>query len=433
MFRKYLFTLILFLQACNNPMNAEIGHDKSIEVIIQEYLLLELSMGIHHQDHVDAYFGPEDIKTLAVQKNLAVSQIHKRAEILSKQIEVLTNNPMMPIQRSRNLQARLLALTTRIKIFTGELIPFDQETQALFSVVAPYNEVEYFNTILTKIDRLIPGDEELSIRVNTFKQQFIIQPQYLETVFNAAIEECRRRTLRYIELPSNEKFTLEYVQNKPWSGYNWYQGGSHSIIQINTDLPIMINRAVDLGCHEGYPGHHTYNSLIETNLVQQKNWLEYTLYPLYGPQSLIAEGSANYGIQLAFLDQERMEFEKNILFKLAKLDTKDVDRYYQLLALQGKLNYAGNEAARRYLNKEITRDQAIEWLIKYTLTSKESAEKSTKFYDTYRSYVINYNLGKDIVKQYIETTTDSHDVRWEKFEQLLSEPMLPIDLKNLEQ
>jgi hypothetical protein len=195
----------------------------------------------------------------------------------------------------------------------------------------------------------------------------------------------------------------------------------------------MINRAVDLGCHEGYPGHHTYNSLIETNLVQQKNWLEYTLYPLYGPQSLIAEGSANYGIQLAFLDQERMEFEKNILFKLAKLDTKDVDRYYQLLALQGKLNYAGNEAARRYLNKEITRDQAIEWLIKYTLTSKESAEKSTKFYDTYRSYVINYNLGKDIVKQYIETTTDSHDVRWEKFEQLLSEPMLPIDLKNLEQ
>ena len=62
MFRKYLFTLILFLQACNNPMNAEIGHDKSIEGIIQEYLLLELSMGIHHQDHVDAYYGPEDIK-----------------------------------------------------------------------------------------------------------------------------------------------------------------------------------------------------------------------------------------------------------------------------------------------------------------------------------------------------------------------------------
>ena len=433
MFRKYLFILVLFLQACNNHMYTKIGHQKSIEVIIHEYLMLELSMGIHHQDHVDAYFGPKDIKELAAQKNLSINQIHERAKLLSKQIRILPSNPLMPVQRIRNLQARLLALTTRIKIYTGESIPFDQETQALFSVVAPYNEVEYFNTILAKIDKLIPGDEELSIRVNKFKQRFIIQPQYLETVFNAAIEECRRRTLRYIELPSNEKFTIEYVQDKPWSGYNWYQGNSHSIIQINTDLPIMINRAVDLGCHEGYPGHHTYNSLIETNLVQQKNWLEYTLYPLYGPQSLIAEGSANYGIQLAFLDQERMEFEKNILFNLAKLNTKDADRYYQLLALQGKLNYAGNEAARRYLDNEFSRDQAIDWLIKYTLTSKESAKKSTKFYDTYRSYVINYNLGKDIVKKYIETNTNTDDIRWKKFEQLLSEPMLPIDLNNPEQ
>jgi hypothetical protein len=123
-----------------------------------------------------------------------------------------------------------------------------------------------------------------------------------------------------------------------------------------------------------------------------------------------------------------MDFEKNTLFKLAKLKVTDVDRYYQLLALQDELKYAGNEVARRYLDKEISRDQAIEWLIKYTLTSKEGAKKSTEFYDKYRSYVINYNLGKDIVKQYIETSSISHNVRWENFERLLSEPMLPIDL-----
>ena len=84
--------------------------------------------------------------------------------------------------------------------------------------------------------------------------------------------------------------------------------------------------------------------------------------------------------------------------------------------------------ARRYLDNEISREQAIKWLIKYTLTSKEGAKKSTEFYDKYRSYVINYNLGKDKVKQYIETSSTSHDVRWENFEQLLSESKLPGDL-----
>jgi hypothetical protein len=52
-----------------------------------------------------------------------------------------------------------------------------------------------------------------------------------------------------------------------------------------------------------------------------------------------------------------------------------------------------------------------------------------RFFDTYRSYVINYNLGKDMVKDYIERDTSSSAERWEKFEQMLSSPMLPADLQ----
>jgi hypothetical protein len=40
------------------------------------------------------------------------------------------------------------------------------------------------------------------------------------------------------------------------------------VIQINTDLPVYIDRAVDLGCHEAYPGHHVYNVLLERDLVR---------------------------------------------------------------------------------------------------------------------------------------------------------------------
>ena len=93
---------------------------------------------------------------------------------------------------------------------------------------------------------------------------------------------------------------VEYVTDKSWSGYNWYKGGFHSLIQVNTDLPIFIDRAIDLACHEGYPGHHVYNTLLEKHLVRDRGWIEFSVYPLFSPQSLIAEGTANFGIEVAF-------------------------------------------------------------------------------------------------------------------------------------
>ena len=95
---------------------------------------------------------------------------------------------------------------------------------------------------------------------------------------------------------------MAYVKDKPWSAYNWYQGGFASLIEVNTDLPVYIDRAIDLACHEGYPGHHVYNALLEQHLVKQRGWVEFSVYPLFSPQSLIAEGTANYGIQVAFSD-----------------------------------------------------------------------------------------------------------------------------------
>jgi len=234
--------------------------------------------------------------------------------------------------------------------------------------------------------------------------------------------------LLHIDLPAQESFSIEYVSDKPWSGYNWYQGNANSLIQVNTDLPKYIDDAVDLGCHEGYPGHHTYNALLEQNLVLDKGWLEFSLYPLFSPQSLIAEGSANYGVELAFQGDERVEYEREHLFPLAGLDASDAARYYQLLELLGKLNYAGNEAARDYLNGDIDAEQAREWLVNFALSTPEKAEKSISFYDNYRSYVINYNYGKDLVAAYVTAGEADTEERWQRFIQLLSSPLSPSDL-----
>ncbi|MGE5410440.1 MAG: hypothetical protein ACM3MI_05725, partial [Clostridiales bacterium] len=200
-------------------------------------------------------------------------------------------------------------------------------------------------------------------------------------------------------------------------------------------LPIYIDRAIDLACHEGYPGHHVYNALLEKHLVDDKGWVEFTVYPLFSPQSLIAEGSANYGIDVAFPGDERTNFEKKVLFPLAGLDSSLADKYYEAIRLTAKLNYAMNEAARNYLDGKFSREQAIAFLVKYALSNQDRAERSLRFIEHYRSYVINYNLGQDIVKNYIERnggTENDNDKRWEIFRYLISTPQTPSELQNSE-
>ncbi len=133
-----------------------------------------------------------------------------------------------------------------------------------------------------------------------------------------------------MKLPAAESFTVEYVTNKSWSGYNWYQGQYRSLIQVNTDLPVYIDRAIDLACHEGYPGHHVYNALLEQHLVRDRGWVEFTVYPLFSPQSLIAEGTANYGIEVAFPGRERVDYERSVLFPAAGLDPARAAEYYEV-------------------------------------------------------------------------------------------------------
>ncbi len=256
----------------------------------------------------------------------------------------------------------------------------------------------------------------------------MIPPARLDTVFRAAIAECRARTLRHITLPADEQFTVAYVTDKPWSAYNWYQGGYASRIEVNTDLPVPIGRALDLACHEGYPGHHVYNVLLERELVRGRGWREFAVYPLFSPQSLIAEGSATYGIELAFPGPEHVAFERDVLFPLAGLGPADAERYGTVRALVERATYAGNEAARGYLDGSLTYEQAADWLVRYALMSPERAAQRMRFIERYRGYVINYNLGRDLVAQYVEAAGEGPEARWQRFAGLLASPRLPSGL-----
>jgi hypothetical protein len=333
--------------------------------------------------------------------------------------------------RLRMLRAQVRSLAMRVAMQGGRRVPFDEESAALYDAVAPTHDAAHFEALLVSLDAALPGSGPVPARYEQFRASFVIPPDRVDRVFRAAVDACRARTRAHIALPDEEQFTLEYVTNKPWSGYNWYQGGYRSVIQVNTDLPIHIDRALDLACHEGYPGHHVYNVLLERDLVRGRGWVEWSVYPLFSPQSLIAEGTANFGIEVAFPADDRLAFERDVLFPLADLAPGTAAAYHEVRRLAARLAYAGNEAARRYLNGTATAAEAAAWLERYALMSRERAEQRIRFFDRYRSYVINYNLGEDLVAAHVTAqggTAAQPARRWDVFTQLLRQPLLPSEL-----
>ena len=396
--------------------------------IAESYVKLVLAMGAHDPDYVDAYFGPPQWQAEVKAARPPLAAIKQEAHGLLNELAAIPPPDASELQslRKEGLTKKLEALVARVEMLEGRRFSFNDEARALYGVTPPVYPVDFFQKILDDLEHLLPGQGPLEPRYHAFRKSFVIPPDKLDDVFKTAIRECRGRTAKRIELPDNENFVLEYVQNKPWSGYNWYKGAVQSLIQINTDLPIYIDRAVDLAAHEGYPGHHVYHCLNEIKFVKQLHWAEYLVYALFTYQALLSEGSANFGILMIFPGPERLKFERDRLYPLAGLDPAQTTLYDQVQTLFNRLNYSHNEAARQYLDGLCDRRQAVDYLVRYALSSPERAEQRLKFIDTYRSYVINYNLGQDLVKQHIEArggTEDHPEKRWEEFKRLLSSPI----------
>jgi hypothetical protein len=407
----------------------------TVQDVAERYTRLVLAIGVHDASYVDAYYGPAQLQQDVTKAQAGLPAIRAEVALALQELAPQKGADADEALRVVFLRKQLQSMLTRIDMLSGKKFKFDEETAQLYDAVSPHHDRAHYLRIVKQIDKLLPGKGSVSARLVAFRSRFAIPKDKLKPVFDAAIKACRERSAKYITLPANENFVLEFVTNKPWSGYNWYKGDAQSLIQINTEFPIYVDRAVDLGCHEGYPGHHAYNALLENALVRDKKWTEFSVYPLYSPMSLIAEGSANYGIDMAFDDAERLAFEKTVLFPIAGIDPALAAQYASLRKLTAKLSYADNDAAMHYLEGSWTKEQTIEWLTNVQLYPPEKAAQRVSFYDANRGYVINYNLGADLVKAWVARQVTAKDPeqaraqRWAAFKQLLSSPRLASGLR----
>ncbi|HEY3398996.1 MAG TPA: hypothetical protein VGK03_00055 [Geothrix sp.] len=397
-----------------------------------DYVNLVLAVGRHDANFVDAYYGPQSWKDVAEAGSpRALAELRAEARRILDGVAASAVAAGEALRRDY-LLGQLGAVDAHLARLAGHRFTFDDEAEALYQVRPPHTPEATFEAALARLDQLLAGPGSVQDRYQQARERILVPVDRVDAVFQAAIAEARERTRRHATLPASDHFRVEYVTGKSWSAYNWYQGGGSSVIQVNLDLPIAIDRALDLAAHEGYPGHHVYNALLEQRFAQAppegRGWVEFTIYPLFSPQSLIAEGTANFGIEVAFPGEERLAFERDVLFPLAGLDPVDAERWARVQAEMKVLAFADNEAARGYLDGHLDRAAAEAFLMRYSLRTEAQAAQRLRFIDTYRSYVINYNLGEHLVRTWVEGrggTVEDSDRRWAVFVDLISSPRLP--------
>ena len=428
----FSFAILSSLLSCSPGENDAVNEDTQLNALAVQYVRLGLAIGQYDKDFVDAYYGPDSLKPLSPASTVfPKDSFLMEVSMLSNELSSFHANANDTLaNRARWIDAQLKAFERRVKLFGGDSVSFEVECKELYGVTPPVFDSTHFKKIAQTLNDILPGKGPVNVRLQKLAKRFVIPPGKLDTVIQVAIAECRRRTQQHFKMPDNESFNLEFVTDKPWGGYNWYKGNYNSLIQINTDLDILIDKVIDVGSHESYPGHHVYNMLLEKNLYHDKGLIEISMYPLFSPQSFIAEGSANYGIALVFPGEEKVRFAREVLLPLAGVDTSGIALYFKALELTEQLNYVTNEVTRGLLNHTMNDAQALHWLKNFLLMDDDKAKKMQSFIRKNRSYVINYNYGKDLVKAYVEgqAGTDMNK-RWEAFGWLLSNPVLVSQLE----
>jgi len=137
------------------------------------------------------------------------------------------------------------------------------------------------------------------------------------------------------------------------------------------------------------------------------------------------EGSGNYGLELAFPGDDKDTFEREALYPLAGLTPAAPRKPLSQAVKDAKrvLAYSGIHAAREYLDGRMSREQAVEFLMKFEHMKRPRAEQRVDFFDTYRGYTINYTLGQHVIGDYVEAKTEQGIDPWVTFKYILDTPM----------
>jgi hypothetical protein len=365
-----------------------------------------LALAERDPDSLDSYRGPSAWRAEAQARRATLEEIGQSVHNLSESLSRESGQDDDGGERRAFLLRQLRAIAARVEILKGARPRFDEEATELFGIE--------WGTLGSQ------GSQGSLGSVGSVRES-VIPPDRVPAVLARAVAGCRAATLAHLPLPPSEQVSVEFVPDYSWSAFTHYEGRFRSRIRVNARLPLTVDGALDLACHEAYPGHHTVNVVIESRFGDTRP--EFFVQPLFSPQSLLHEGAAMVASSFAFSDADRVAFERDQLFPLAGLDPSKAARSVEASRARERLKWTQVEILRRYIDGELDFARASMALARQV--PGESADEMLKFANQFRTYVVTYPVGQKLVTDYLDqhsSAAEDEAGRWRTYMELVTGP-----------
>jgi len=391
--------------------------------LVRRYIALAVELGERDPDSLDYAINTDHSLDGLRSDPETLDGLHTSALALSTEIRNLPDDgSTFAAGRKASLLRQIDAIILRTEQLMGRNRTFDEESRIFFGIVAQQDrDAGRRKNVRANLARLLGSDPAAYAR---YDAQFIVRPEHVQAVMDMALRQCRALTLEHLTLPAEEHVDVEYVSHKPWSAFSRYLGDFHSLIQVNMDYPVTVDRILNLACHEGYPGHHVFNTMRDQAVVRALHRDEFRVQPTFSPQSYVSEAAASYAPSLALSDAERLHIERDLLFPLAGLKNLDAGRYLEVQRLIAALHTAEPSIAREYLDGRLEFVRAANALERETLM--QHGETTLLYLNEYRSYMLSYTVGSDTVKAIVEAGHPTDAERWQRYRDLMTNPVVSL-------
>ncbi len=400
--------------------------------VASDYLVLALRLDHHLPGLVDGYFGPASIKARVDMEQLrSPTRLRDDAVALRDRVATEVAEP----DRRAWLTAQLTALETHAAVLAGEPLPYLDLVTRTMGFAPPRHDDASLVAVRTILDDLLPGDEPLTDRLEAWDRGLEIAIDRLPEVIDWLVARFRSRAADAFGLPDGEDLRVSLVTDRPWAGYNWFDGGRRSRVHINTDLPARAPNLVHTVAHETYPGHHLEHAWKEADLVDGRGRLEASILLINTPECPISEGLAEVGVDFAAPPSEYGDLLIE-LFERAGLSITGDPRVAREIAersvaitdvRRGLAGVRGNAAFLRHVDGRST-DEVIDYLRDVGGLAAASAAKSLEFIDhpLWRTYVFVYAEGEALLRRWVDAAPPEE--REARFGRLLHEQLTPASI-----
>jgi hypothetical protein len=408
------------------------GGDREVPVpdpVARDYLLLALRLDQRIAGLVDGYFGPADLKALVdVEQLRSPVRLVDDAAALRARLPAEVEEP----DRRRWLDVQLIAFEAQAQALAGDGLPYLEHVTACFDYRPTRTPEATFDAAAAELDALLPGDGPLAVRIAAWDERFTIPVDRVRRVVEALLPGFRRRAEHLFGLPAGEGLAVSLVRDQPWSGYNWYDGGRRSRVDLNTDLPIRAADLLSVLPHETYPGHHLEHAWHEAHLVDGLGRMEASVLCINAPECLLSEGLADLGRRFAVPPDEEADVLAEV-YRLAGLrDLGDPARVRDTAerqvaisrALTAVRGVAGNAALMLHADGA-PREEVLAYLERRLLAAPERAAKRLAFisHPLWRTYVFVYFEGERLLRRWLEIAPPADQPA--RFRRLLAEQLTP--------